>query len=152
MTQDDEFILNKVRHYCSEQERCIRDVNDKLKAWRVSHDKAEKVIETLTRENYLNEERYARLYAGGKFRINHWGKNKIIHGLQQKNIPDLYIQIGLQEIGEEEYMNLLKDLLIKKRREIRDNNPYSRKKKLMNYGMQKGFHYGIVRDAIQAIE
>ena len=152
MAAEDEFILNKARHYCSVQERCIQEVADKLRQWKVARPRAEEIMEQLISEDYLNEERFARLFAGGKFRINHWGKNKIIYELNKKNIPELYIQIGLQEIDEKEYYNQLKDMLVKKKREIRESNALKRKKKLMDFGMQRGFHYALVRQAIDDIE
>lgn len=152
MAADDEFILNKARHYCSVQERCIQEVADKLGQWKVSRHRAEEIIEQLIREDYLNEERFACLFAGGKFRINHWGKNKIIHELNRKNIPELYIQIGLQEIDDEEYYSQLKDMLVKKKREIREPHAMKRRKKLIDFGMQRGFHYALVRQVIDEIE
>ena len=115
MAENSNFILNKARHYCSYQERCIKDVSTKLRQWKVRPLMAEKVIEKLIHEGYLDEERYARFFAGGKFRINHWGRNKIIRELARRGIPELIIQIGLKEIEEEEYQETLHDLLIRKK-------------------------------------
>ena len=144
---DFDFVLNRARHYCSTQERCIQDVNAKLQSWKVSQKNIDKIIESLRKDNYLNEERYARLYAGGKFRINHWGKNKIIYELTKKKIPELIIQIGLQEISDEEYYNTLLDLMKKKKREISDTDPFVIRKKLLNFAMQKGYHYSLAMQA-----
>jgi regulatory protein len=145
MEPESEYILTKVRSFCAYQERCISEVAGKLKAWKVGQKRAEKILEHLIREDYLNEERFAKSFAGGKFRINHWGKTKIIYELEKRQVPDLIIQIGLEEIDEEEYVETLKELLHRKNREIRDTDPLRRKQKLIAFGVQKGYHYGLVK-------
>lgn len=147
-----EFILNKARSYCAFQERCLSDVEAKLREWHVKPADADKVIERLMKEDYLDEERYARSFASGKFRINHWGKNKIIHELERKKVPDLIIQIGLQEIDDEEYKATLGELLTRKNREIRETDPYKRKQKLIAFGIQKGYHYGLIREVLENMQ
>lgn len=144
-------MLNKARQYCSVQERCLKEVSDKLAEWKVSTSRAEKIIGTLIQEDYLNEERFARLFAGGKFRINHWGKTKIIWELKKKQVPDLIIQIGLEEIDDEEYMATLKDLLRKKGREVNESQPAKRRKKLTDFALQRGFHFNIIQRALGEI-
>ena len=151
MYPDSDFILNKARHFCAYQERCIKDVSDKLNRWKVRPAMAEKVIEQLIKEGYLDEERYARFFAGGKFRINHWGKNKIMHELARRGIPELIIQIGLEEIEEKEYKEALHDLLIRKNREIKEKDPLKRKKKLYSFGLQKGYDYPLVRKMLERL-
>jgi regulatory protein len=148
MSEDQDYILSKARSYCAYQERCISEVADKLSEWKVEKKRAEKIIEQLIREDYLNEERFARTYAGGKFRINHWGKTKIIYELERRQVPDLIIQIGLEEIDDEEYAETLKELIQRKNRELRESDPFKRKQKLIAYGIQKGYHYGLVKQVI----
>lgn len=143
-----EYILNKVRSYCALQERCISEVADKLREWKVERKRADKIIEQLIREDYLNEERFSRSFASGKFRINHWGKTKIIYELEKRQVPDLIIQIGLEEIDEEEYVETLKELIWRKNRELRETDPFKRKQKLIAYGIQKGYHYGLVKQVV----
>ena len=145
MVEDTEFILHKARSYCALQERCIGEMEDKLREWKVKPDKAEKIIELLIKEDYLNEERFAKSFAGGKFRINHWGKTKIIYELERRKVPDLIIQIGLEEIEEDEYEETLKELLIRKNREIKEKDLYKKKHKLIEFGYQKGYHYELIR-------
>ena len=148
MSEDQDYILGKVRNYCAYQERCISEVADKLREWKVDKKRADKIIEQLIREDYLNEERFARTYAGGKFRINHWGKTKIIYELERRQVPDLIIQIGLEEIDDEEYAETLKELIQRKNRELRESDPFKRKQKLIAYGIQKGYHYGLVKQVV----
>jgi regulatory protein len=148
MTEDQDYILGKVRGFCAYQERCISEVAGKLREWKVGQKRAEKVIEQLILEDYLNEERFARSFAGGKFRINHWGKTKIIYELEKKQVPDLIIQIGLEEIDDEEYTETLKEILQRKNRELRETDPFKRKQKLIAYCIQKGYHYGLVKQLV----
>lgn len=149
MMDDADFVLSKIRGYCAYQERCLSEVEDKLRQWKVKHPYVEKMIEQLIREDYLNEERFARSFASGKFRINHWGKSKIIHELERKKVPELIIQIGLQEIDDDEYIETLQELLRRKNREIKETDSYKRKQKLISFGIQKGYHYGLVKEVLE---
>jgi regulatory protein len=148
MLEDSEYILNKARSYCAYQERCISEVVGKLREWKVGQKRAENIIEQLMKDDYLNEERFARSFAGGKFRINHWGKTKIIYELEKRQIPDLIIQIGLEEIDEEEYKDSLRDLLQRKNRELREPDLFKRIQKLTAFGIQRGFHYSLIIETI----
>lgn len=145
MNGDVNYILAKVRSYCAMQERCISEVEHKLFEWKITGAKAEKIIEQLIKEDYLNEERFARSFAGGKFRINHWGKTKIIYELERRKVPDLIIQIGLEEIEDVEYEGTLREILSRKSREIKEQDPFKKKQKLVAFGIQKGYHYELIR-------
>ncbi len=151
MNEESEYLLTKLRGFCAYQERCISEVAGKLKAWKVGQKRAEKIMEQLIREDYLNEERFARSFAGGKFRINHWGKTRIIYELEKRQVPDLIIQIGLEEIDEEEYAETLKEILWRKNREIQETDPAKRKQKLIAFGIQKGYHYGLVKEMVDGL-
>jgi len=137
MTPPPEYLLEKARNYCAYQERSIYDVKKKLLQWKATEEALEEIIKTLKAENYINEERYVKAFALGKLRHNKWGRNKIIHALKQKEIPDLFIQIGLGEIDEEEYINTLKAVLSAK--EVKANDAFTRRNKLVQYAAQKGF-------------
>jgi len=142
---DDVGILDKLRSYCAYQERCVSELKDKLRQWKIDDDKAVKIIARLIEENYLNEERFARAFAGGKFRINKWGKAKIIYELHRKQLPDNIIQLGLEEIDEAEYIETLKELLAKKSREIKEKDGFKKKQKLISFAVQKGYEYELVK-------
>lgn len=148
MQEDPDYILSKALGYCAFQERCISEMAGKLREWKVGQKRAEKIIEQLIREDYLNEERFARSFAGGKFRINHWGKTKIIYELEKRQVPDLIIQIGLEEIGDEEYTETLIEILQRKDRELREPDVFKRKQKLIAFGIQKGYHYGLIKQVV----
>ncbi len=137
MTPLPEYLLEKARNYCAYQERSIFDVKTKLLQWKATEETIEGIIKKLKEENYINEERFVKAFALGKLRHNKWGRNKIIYALKQKNIPDLYIQIGLGEIDEQEYVNTLKAVLSSK--EVKAKDEFTRQNKLVRYAAQKGF-------------
>ena len=126
------------------------DIKNKLYEWNVQPAKIEKIILELQKTDYINEERYAKAFASGKFRIKKWGKNKIINEMNKKQIPDIYIQIGLHEIDDEEYLNTLKEIISKKDATIKISNPEKRMQKLAAYAISKGYSRGIVWKVLNA--
>jgi regulatory protein len=137
MVTQDSFLLDRARKYCSYQERCIFDVKQKLIEWRASEKTIEEIIHQLEEEDMINEERFAVSFSIGKLRNNKWGKNKIFYALMQKHIPELYVQMGLSEIDDEEYLGVLRNLLESKK--IKEDNEFRRNQKLVKFVMQKGF-------------
>lgn len=137
MYQKNTFLLDKARKFCSYQERCIFDVKQKLLEWKASEKTIESIINQLENEDLINEERFAVSFALGKMRNNKWGRNKIFYALMQKNIPELYVQMGLAEIDTEEYVNILRKILSSKK--INESDNYRRNQKLVKHVMQKGF-------------
>ena len=132
-----DFLFEKARNFCDYQERCIYDVKNKLQTWKASDSTIERIINRLEKEDYINEERFAVTFAVGKLRNNKWGRTKIFYSLSQKHIPEIYIQMGLNEIDEEEYLNTLKSVLNSKK--INESDDFKRKAKLVKYAQQKGF-------------
>ncbi len=147
---DHNYLLEKIKQFCDYQERCIMDVKNKLYEWNVQPAKIEKIILELQKTDFINEERYVKAFASGKFRINKWGKNKIINEMNKKQIPDIYIQIGLHEIDDEEYLNTLKEIISKKDATIKISNPEKRMQKLAAYAISKGYSRGIVWKVLNA--
>lgn len=139
-------MLEKARQYCDYEERCIQDVRNKLHQWSVQNELVDKIILQLENENYIDEDRYVRAFALGKLRINKWGRNKILFALRSKNIPDLIIQIGLEELDCEEYLQTLKQVLSSKK--IDEKDPYKYSAKLAQYAIQKGFQPSLVWQTI----
>ena len=137
MSAESSYLLDKARKYCAYQERCIYDVKQKLLEWSVSEKSIESIITQLEREDYINEERFAVSFALGKLRNNKWGKNKIFYALSQKHIPELYVQMGISEIDDEEYLKILKSVLASK--QIDESDTYRKENKLVRYAVQKGF-------------
>lgn len=144
-----EQALQKLKHYCAYQERCHNDVKEKLYklgVWKKEHDE---IIAALIEENYLNEERFAIAYAGGKFRINSWGRVKIKYALKQKQVSEYCIKKALKQINEEDYMKLLNKLAKEKYAALKADQYLVRKKKTMDYLITKGFETNLVAAALE---
>lgn len=133
------LILQKIRHYCSYQERCISEVEQKLKDLAVQRKKIPGIINQLQKEEYLNEERFAKAFAGGKFRLNKWGRNKIEFEMKIRGIPELMIQEGMAEIDEKEYLRTLRELMIHKFNEIKSDKNANIREKIINFAYGKGY-------------
>jgi len=136
------FLLDKARKFCAYQERCIYDLKQKLMEWNASEKTIAAIIKQLEQEDFINEERYAVSFAVGKLRNNKWGKNKIYYALSQKNIPEIYVEMGLNEIDQQEYIDTLKSLLASKK--IHDENEYRKNNKLVRFAVQKGYQSDLV--------
>jgi regulatory protein len=140
--------LQKLRQYCAYQERCHSEVRDKLfklGVWRKDHDE---IISTLIEDNYLNEERFAIQFAGGKFRVKNWGKTKITYELKQKGISKYCIARALNQIEDKTYESTLKRLAEKKYRSLKGDQWMIRKKKTSDYLLQKGYELNLIQAAL----
>src|ERR1041384_3800157 len=98
-----EQAFKKIKQYCAYQERCHSEVREKLYSFELYKKDVEQIISQLIEENYVNEERFAIQYAGGKFRMKQWGKVKIKHALKQKQVSEYAIKKALKEINEKDY-------------------------------------------------
>ena len=134
----------KLAQFCAYRDRSQKEVEDKLREMRMIPQACEQIIIELMREDFLNEERFARSFVRGKFRIKKWGKIKITQELKKKEISAPIIKLGLTEIDENEYLNILEQVAEKKLNLIKESDPYKRKKKLSDYLLQKGFESNLV--------
>ncbi len=129
----------KAAKFCAYQERTQAEVKQRLYEYGLWGDDAEQVITKLIEENFINEERFARTYAGSKFRLKHWGRLKIEYALKQKGLSPYCVKAGLEEITDEDYEATLRSLLNKKIPQIKAEDTFSLKKKLANYAHSKGY-------------
>ncbi|MEO6610786.1 MAG: regulatory protein RecX [Chitinophagaceae bacterium] len=144
-----EQALQKLKHYCAYQERCHSEVKDKLYqlgVWKKDHDE---LMATLIEEGYLNEERFAIAFAGGRFRIKQWGRVKIRYELKQKQVSEYSIKKALKQIDEAEYGKTLKKLATEKYASLKGEQYLVRKKKTMDYLIGKGFEMELVRAVVE---
>ncbi|HSF45406.1 MAG TPA: regulatory protein RecX [Chitinophagaceae bacterium] len=150
LTKDE--ALQKLRHYCAYQERCHKEVKDKLYGFGLNKNDVEEAIAVLIEENYLNEERYAIAFAGGYFRSKQWGRVKIGYELKSKGISQYCINVGMKEISEDDYIKTIRDLIDKKRASIADEslNTFARNQKIVNYLLQRGFESQLVQRELKA--
>ncbi|AWO01240.1 RecX family transcriptional regulator [Chitinophaga alhagiae] len=143
--------LLKLRHYCAYQERCHSEVREKCYGLGLRGEDIEEAIAHLVEENFLNEERFARAYAGGKFRMQQWGRKKISMVLKQKQISPYCIKKGLEEIDEEDYRSTLQALAEKKYHQLRGEQLLKRQYKTMQFLLQRGFEQELARETIEQI-
>jgi regulatory protein len=147
------MALQKVRHYCAYQERSHAEVRQKLYGYGLWKDDVEAMMALLITEDYLNEERFAIAYAGGHFRVKHWGRIKIRYELRQKQVSEYNIKRGLESIDEEDYLKVLTSLVKEKWNSIRhaDQTDFIRSVKTQAYLIQKGFEADLVQSTIRLI-
>ena len=144
-----EQALPKIKSYCAYQERCHAEVKEKLYSFGLYKKDVEQLISQLIEENYLNEERFAIQFAGGKFRMNHWGKVKIKYALRQKQVSDYSIKKALKQITDTDYIKTLQKLAEQKLKTIKtERNGLAKQKKVQDYLLQKGYEYTLVMDAV----
>lgn len=136
--------LTKIYGFCSYQERSQQEVREKLKGFGLNDDKIDELIAQLIGENFLNEERFAKQYAGGKFRIKHWGKRKIEASLKQKEISSNLINIALKEIPDEAYVKTLTQLIVKRNEMETGEDLFQRKGKIAQHIIGKGYEPELV--------
>jgi regulatory protein len=141
--------LPKAKHYCAYQERCHSEVKDKLYGFGLNKNETDQIISTLIEENYLNEERFALLYAGGHFRTKHWGRVKIKYELKKKMVSDYCIKKALASIDDTEYIKTLRRLTALKLKTLRsEKNMFIRKKKLQDHLLMKGYETELVKEMV----
>jgi regulatory protein len=145
-------VMISIRNYCAYQERCHSEVRNKLLELGARGLDLEDYIVHLISEDFLNEERFAQLYAGGKFRTLKWGKQKIIQGLKQKQVSDYCIKKGLKEIDNDDYAAAIAKLLTKKLEQLRPARmSMAVRQKLLSYMVQKGYTFAEVMPAIDKL-
>ena len=137
--------LQKIRQYCAYQERSHSEVKDKLYGYGLNRREVDEILSTLIEENYLNEERFAIQYAGGKFRMKQWGRVKIRYALRQKQVSEYCIKKALASIPETDYQRTLQKLFEEKLRSLRsEKNMFTRKWKIQDHLLQKGYESNLV--------
>lgn len=141
-----------LENYCAYQERCHKEIEQKLYDLKLIPEAKEKIILHLLQHNFLNEERYAKAFVRGKFSIKKWGKQRIINELKFKSISIYNINTALCEINENEYLNTLKQLAEKKFLLIKESNSFKKSSKLANYLISKGYETDLVFSIIKKIK
>lgn len=142
--------LQRAKLYCAYQERCHAETKQKLYSFGLFKNDVDRIISQLVEEDYLNEERFAAAFARGKFRMKHWGRVKIKYELKQKNVSEYCIKKAMKEIGEEEYEKTLAKLTEEKLEELGgEKNALTRRKKVYDYLLQKGFERDMILSFIK---
>lgn len=139
----------KLKAYCAYQERCHKEVNQKLREMGMIPDVRDKIVANLITENFLNEERFAQSFARGKFNIKKWGKNRIVNELKFRGISRFNIKIALKEIEDNQYFITLEALAKKRVSQIEETNLQKRRKKLADYLLYRGWESHLVYEKVR---
>ncbi|MCE9540363.1 MAG: RecX family transcriptional regulator [Bacteroidetes bacterium] len=141
--------LVRAQQTCAYQERCHQEMRNKLFEWGLYPDAVENILANLITENFLNEERFAKAYAGGKFRIKKWGRIKIKIELRKRKLSDYCIKKGMLEIDDKDYIKTLKQLIAKKSKEIKGGKGQVRNYKIAQYAASRGFEQDLIWDILK---
>ena len=143
--------LAKLQKYCAYQDRCHKEVEQKLKQMRMIPEAIERITVDLIQDNHLNEERFAKAYVRGKFSIKKWGKVRLTLELKQRQISKYIIKTALAEINPDDYLQTCHALAEKKAPTLAETNPFKRKKKLADYLLYRGWESHLVYDKVNAL-
>lgn len=142
----------RITNYCALEDRCQQQVMEKLNRMLSNQDVIEELLVRLIEQRFVDEERYARSYVRGKFKIKRWGRLKIKQGLYYKAISDYCTRKAFEEIDEAAYRDTVMEVLHKKNNILRESDPYKRKQKLMQYLASRGFESQYIYDAIDQLK
>lgn len=141
--------LVRMERYCAYQERSHHEVRSKLLDLKIYGDDLEEIIAHLVANNFLNEERFARTYARGKFRMKQWGKRRIVQELKRHEVSAYSIRKALEEISDTDYKNTLQDVIRKKSNLLAVENDYELQNKLAQYAISRGFEQELVWEILR---
>lgn len=144
-------IKTKIENYCVYQDRCHKEVEQKMWEYQLIPEARELILLSLMKDNFLNEERFSKSYARGKFRIKSWGKPRIIRELKFRDISAYNIKTALKEIDEEEYIKTIYRITENRNAVISETNIYKRKKKLIDFLMRKGFENELIYKVVNEV-
>lgn len=134
---------------CAQSEHCQWEMLEKMRRWQLDDAAQARVMQRLTKERFVDDERYARAFVNDKVRYNRWGRRKVEQALWQKHITDDISQRVLDEVNDEEYLNALRPLLQQKRRTTKAANNYELNQKLLRFALSRGFTYDLIRQCIE---
>jgi regulatory protein len=138
----------KLEHYCAYQERCHKEVRKKLWEMKMIPEASDHIMVHLIQHNYLNEERFAKAFVRGKFRIKKWGKNRLVRELKLRDISKYTMDVALKEIDLDDYYETLDALVQKRIAQVNEKNIYKKKKKVMDYLLYRGWESQLIYEKL----
>ncbi|MEM1339708.1 MAG: regulatory protein RecX [Bacteroidota bacterium] len=149
------FTLNeaikRMERYCAYQERCHKEVRDKLQQMRMIPEAVDHILAHLIQNDFLNEQRFANSFVNGKFSIKKWGRNRILNELKRRDISPYIITNALKAIEQDEYLIVFNTLAQKKWQQLTDSDLQKKKRKLANYLSYRGWENGLVFPKIEEL-
>lgn len=144
-------VLQKLARYCAYQERCKWEIQVKMDSFLVLPEDQQAYLDWLEDNNYLNQERFAKLFVRSKFNQKSWGRNKIKFELKRLQVSDALVQAALSELRELPYESTLESMLNEKFKQLKDLNDWTKKQKCYQYAMRKGFEPDLISLYIQQL-
>jgi regulatory protein len=142
-------FLNILARYCAYQERCVQELHQKMKSLGIEEDQYSTHLIWLEENNYLNEERFAEIYARSKFNQKKWGRNKIRFELKQRKINPIFIQKALEQIDDEAYLFALKEVINQKAKKLTSKDPWINQQKCYHFALSKGFESDLIGEVLK---
>ena len=146
-----EEIKRKLERYCVYQDRCHKEIETKLKEFVLIEEAKNQIVLHLLEHNFLNEERFSKSFARGKFKIKNWGKQRIIRELKFRDISEYNIKTALKEIDEQEYLSIIYKITDKRNLLINEPDFYKRKKKLTDFLIRKGYEFELIFETVKNV-
>ena len=143
--------MNRAAALCSRSEQAPADIRDKLLQWGLSADEASHVLDQLTGQGFIDEQRYAQAFVNDRFAFNGWGRVKIAHQLRLKGISSELINEAMNLIDEEKYRQRLIELLRVKWRSVSDREPRAAWAAMMRFAASRGFEAGIAGECVKQV-
>lgn len=150
MTEQEAYL--QLAAICAQAEHCEQEMRDKMKRWELDETVQNRIIDRLTKERYIDNERYARAFVKDKIRYNKWGRRKVQQALWMKRIDTSLQQQILDEIDEKEYLDVLRPLLKQKRKSVKAQSDYELNQKLVRFAFGRGFTFDIIRQCLDVDE
>jgi regulatory protein len=147
VNQEKEIIKEakiKAARYCAYRERAPLEIRQKLGTLGLNEIQIEQILHELTKDGFVNEQRFATAFAGGKFRLKKWGKLKISHSLKNLEITESNIRKAIDSLAADEYLKVLRDHIKKKRQSLRISDPFVINHKIAQFVISKGFEPELV--------
>ena len=150
MTEQEAYL--QLAAVCAQAEHCEQEMRDKMKRWELDETVQNRIIDRLTKERYIDNERYTRAFVKDKIRYNKWGRRKVQQALWMKRIDKDIQQRVLDEIDEKEYLDVLRPLLKQKRKSVKAQSDYELNQKLVRFALGRGFTFDIIRQCLDVDE
>lgn len=145
-------IQSKLEYYCAYQERCYKEVEEKLFSFSIDSSEKEEILTYLIENNFINEERFAQSFVRGKHNYKFWGKNRIVNELKFRNISSRIITSALKEISEETYLENFHQLAEKHWKNITERKGQKKNKKFVDFLLRKGYETNLIYEKLKELD
>jgi regulatory protein len=145
-------IRAKMEYYCAYQERCYKEVEEKLYSFSRNQSEKDEILTYLIENNFINEERFAQSFVRGKHNYKFWGKNRIVNELKFRNISSRNIQTALKEIPETTYLHNFHTLAEKNWETIKEPKGQKKNKKFVDFLLRKGYETNLIYEKLNELD